>query len=287
MVKLDKFAIEFSNIEGAYFAGQEVSGKVIIENKEPKKVSEILLELKGRARTYWTKHSGQSRKHCSSAEPYFCEQFNTCYTHKFSRASLDIKEGRILPEGYHEIPFSYILPKNLPTSFEGEFGFIRYTCKATCERPWDFDIVCKKAFSVLQPAKISECNSFARFCCRNQGSILAEMHLERTGFTPGESFCLNIAVRNDSYKTLKACIKFVQTVNYKAKTFAGGEYVRSVDKVVIKKDISEINARKSFNWNERTIVIPSVPPALGTCKIISIYYSLQLQVKFSIFIYYN
>lgn len=30
MVKLDKFAIEFSNIEGAYFAGQEVSGKVSV-----------------------------------------------------------------------------------------------------------------------------------------------------------------------------------------------------------------------------------------------------------------
>ncbi|KAK6043263.1 hypothetical protein COOONC_19232 [Cooperia oncophora] len=59
MGKLDRFDIVLSNPENAYFAGQEVTGKVIIEIAEPKKVNEILLELKGRARTYWTKHSGE------------------------------------------------------------------------------------------------------------------------------------------------------------------------------------------------------------------------------------
>ena len=71
MGKLTKFEIELNNPEQAYFAGQEISGKVgqggdrpdprlqvIIETPEPKKVYEILLELKGRAKTYWTKHSG-------------------------------------------------------------------------------------------------------------------------------------------------------------------------------------------------------------------------------------
>ncbi|RCN40821.1 arrestin domain protein [Ancylostoma caninum] len=58
MGKLDRFDIVLNNPEEAYFAGQEISGKVVIEVKEPKKVNEILLELKGRARTYWTKHSG-------------------------------------------------------------------------------------------------------------------------------------------------------------------------------------------------------------------------------------
>ncbi|VDM43367.1 unnamed protein product [Toxocara canis] len=100
MVKLDRFDIEFNNAESAYFAGQEISGKVIIETSEPKKVSEILLELKGRARTYWTKHSGKSRTHWSQAEPYFCEQFNTCYTHKFTGAS---KDGDEILEGEEEI----------------------------------------------------------------------------------------------------------------------------------------------------------------------------------------
>jgi hypothetical protein len=84
MVQLDTFDIEFNNPEHVYFAGQEISGKIVLILKEAKKINEILLELKGRARTYWTKHSGKSRKHCSDSEPYFCEQFNTNYTHRFA-----------------------------------------------------------------------------------------------------------------------------------------------------------------------------------------------------------
>ena len=84
MVKVGTFDIEFDNAEQVYFAGQEISGNILLELKEAKKVNEILLELRGRARTHWTKHSGKSRKHCSETEPYFCEQITTDYTHKFA-----------------------------------------------------------------------------------------------------------------------------------------------------------------------------------------------------------
>lgn len=42
-----------------------------------------------------------------------------------------LKQERVLPAGVHEVPFSYTLPKSLPTSFEGEFGHIRYTCRVS------------------------------------------------------------------------------------------------------------------------------------------------------------
>ncbi|VDK36948.1 unnamed protein product [Anisakis simplex] len=61
-----------------------------------------------------------------------------------------------MPEGRHEVPFSYTLAKTLPSSFEGEYGYIRYTCKATCERPWDFDISSKKAFTVVGIEDLNE-----------------------------------------------------------------------------------------------------------------------------------
>uniref|UniRef100_A0A0M3IHF1 Arrestin_C domain-containing protein n=1 Tax=Ascaris lumbricoides TaxID=6252 RepID=A0A0M3IHF1_ASCLU len=276
MVKLDRFDIEFNNAESAYFAGQEISGKVIIENSEPKKVNEILLELMGRARTYWTKHSGKSRKHWSQAEPYFCEQFNTCYTHKFITFE-DGKEERILPEGHHEVPFSYTLPKTLPSSFEGEFGYVRYTCRAICERPWDFDIVSKRAFTVvgiedinedsksLEPASACECNSSIRFCCRKQGSISAELSLDRTGFTPGEVICVNGKIHNDSQRTLKSsCLRLKQHVIYRAKTFSGSEHMKTSNKIVVKKEKGEIAPLSVFEWDREKIILPSVPPRAKT-----------------------
>ncbi|MFH4974770.1 hypothetical protein AB6A40_001479 [Gnathostoma spinigerum] len=292
MVKLERFDIEFDNAECTYFAGQEVTGKVVIETCEPKKVSEILLELKGRARTHWTKHSGKSRSHCSQSEPYFCEQFNTCYTHKFSSPTKDGKgTERILPEGRHEIPFSYTLPKSLPSSFEGEFGHIRYTCRATCERPWDFDIVSKKAFTVigiedinenpalLEPTSASECNSSLRFCFRKQGSISAELSLDRAGFTPGENLYVNAKVQNDSQRVIKGMfLRMKQHVNYRAKTFAGSEHVKTANKVIVKKERGEVAAHCSYLWNNEKIEVPSVPPKLSRCKIIEVTYSIELEV---------
>jgi hypothetical protein len=137
-----------------------------VKSVEPLKINDILFEIKGRAKVNWT---SKSAKHYSSSEPYFCEQFALSYVNKLESAcdssnpkvqsenvprflnQPSLFKARILPGRPHklEIPFSYTLPKALPTSFEGEFGFIRYTCRAILERPWDFDVICCRAFTVV------------------------------------------------------------------------------------------------------------------------------------------
>jgi len=54
-----------------------------------------------------------------------------------------------MPAGEHYLPFSFSLPPNLPPSFEGDYGYIRYWAKATIDRPWKFDHHTKRAFSVI------------------------------------------------------------------------------------------------------------------------------------------
>ncbi|CAP35730.2 Protein CBR-ARRD-17 [Caenorhabditis briggsae] len=290
MVQLDRFEIVFNNPEETYFAGQEISGKVIIENKEPKKVNEILLELKGRARTYWTKHSGKSRKHCSHSEPYFLEQFNTGYTHKFTVVKDGKEKERVLPAGIHQVPFSYTLPKSLPSSFEGEFGHIRYTCKAICERPWDFDIVTRKAFTVVgiedinsdsklnEPITCIESNHAVTFCCRSTGSVTGEIRIPKCGFTPGEKIDVSYKVINLSSKTRNTALRFVQQATYKAKTFAGHEHIKTVVRVISKIDKGEVPGGTTTEWQDESITIPSLPPKLGKCKILSVNYAVELEI---------
>lgn len=52
-------------------------------------------------------------------------------------------------------PFTCLLPPTLPSSFEGEFGNVRYTVKVTLDRPWKFDQETKTAFTVLSPVDLN------------------------------------------------------------------------------------------------------------------------------------
>ncbi|CEF64939.1 Arrestin-like, N-terminal domain and Arrestin C-terminal-like domain and Immunoglobulin E-set domain-containing protein [Strongyloides ratti] len=305
MVKLDRFEIIFDNPENAYFAGQEVCGKVIIESSEDKKVNEILLEIKGRAKTYWSKGTGKNRKHCGQSEPYFCEQFNTKYTHKFSIISGTNKheKERILPKGYHEVPFQYTLPKTLPTSFEGSYGYVRYTCRAICERPWDFDICTKKLFTVIgiedmnddsklttpmtcQDTCLSPSTTVSKLCCFNnngQQQIFLELSTDRLGFTPGETLSLKGKIENKGRSVLKHVnISLIQEVLYKAKNFSGSEFEKKECKVILKRNIGEIKGMSTFDLSKSPasdITFLSLPPSLSTCSLIIITYKVVLSIS--------
>lgn len=60
-----------------------------------------------------------------------------------------------LPAGEHSYPFTCALPPTLPSSFEGEWGHVRYTIKVTLDRPWKFDQDAKMAFTVVSPVDLN------------------------------------------------------------------------------------------------------------------------------------
>ena len=53
------------------------------------------------------------------------------------------------PAGTHTYDFQIELPASLPSTFEGGYGYVRYFCKATIDKPWKFDHDVKVPFTVL------------------------------------------------------------------------------------------------------------------------------------------
>lgn len=65
-------------------------------------------------------------------------------------------DGEFHPAGTHQFPFEVPLPIELPSSFEGEHGYVRYCCKATIDKPWKFDHEVKTAFTVLSRLDLND-----------------------------------------------------------------------------------------------------------------------------------
>ena len=80
--------------------------------------------------------------------------------HRGSRASITSQniqtmtssEGEeravVIPAGNHVFPMEFTLPFDIPASFEGKWGHIKYWVKVTLERPWKFDIEREREFNV-------------------------------------------------------------------------------------------------------------------------------------------
>ena len=60
-----------------------------------------------------------------------------------------------LQMGSYEFPFNFTLPQNIPSSFEGPHGGVRYYVKVTIDRPWKFDHSHTCFFTVVTPVDLN------------------------------------------------------------------------------------------------------------------------------------
>ncbi len=65
-------------------------------------------------------------------------------------------DAEMHPAGVHPYNFSFNLPQGLPSSFEGEYGYVRYECNAKIDKPWKFDHNAKVAFTVISHLDLNQ-----------------------------------------------------------------------------------------------------------------------------------
>ena len=86
----------------------------------------------------------------------------------YTEQKVVVHSGPSLPTGIHYLPFTFLLPPNLPTSFESATGKVRYFIKAEIVRSWKWNHKAKQHFMVngvldlnVHPAAKQE----GRLCC--------------------------------------------------------------------------------------------------------------------------
>ncbi|KAF5300362.1 hypothetical protein FQR65_LT00983 [Abscondita terminalis] len=251
----------------------------------------VRIKFNGRAETEWyeskSEYNALTKKHqtrrmrYSAEEVYFDEEFTLT----------EGGENFMLPAGKHTYPFSYILPRHLPSSFEGSHGNIRYVIKAVIDRPWKFDYEAKIQLEISSPLDLNyipgsrdplytSAEKHVSCCWCKSGPITLDISLPVRGYCTGQQINIGAYVQNMSN---------VSADNVKFRLYKIFEFISHIPSIHYKFEerfVAEcvdggVGAHGEKSWTS-IVPIPSneVYPNLTPCSIINIYYQIKAKVVF-------
>jgi len=285
---MDSFRVKLNSPNNVFFAGQEVSGQIHISLSEPKKLSAVRLELWGEGKVHWREVKNVQRRGSDGNMRSERETFHRRNNESYVNQEAVLFRGEILGVGDHLFPFSLFLPPNLPSSFEGEHGSVRYYVQAVIVRSWLWNHRTRQIFTVNSILDLNHYSgstvggetrnskNFCCFCCKS-GPLSVVLLTERSGYVPGEYIVFSAEVDNQSDKEMtNTTVQLLETVIFKA---IGG-HTKTHTKVITEQNRGRIGPGDSDIWNKATIGVPALPPTNlgGSCGIIQVQYTLEMNV---------
>nr|CAD7202514.1 unnamed protein product [Timema douglasi] len=201
-------------------------------------------------------------------------------------ALVQLKEN-VLPVGDVTYPFSYALPVKLPSSFEGSYGYVRYTVRATLDRPWKFNQDAKSVFTVIShtdlnllpqlrsPLTQTKTKSVCCLCC-NTGPITMVARIPFTGFVSGQDIPLTIDMENPTRININNvnCVMMQVATFQSQQPYASFRYER---RPVAKLDLGPVEHNSSKLLDGTMKIPPSPPSLLPNCNIIKLQYIIEVK----------
>ncbi|XP_011696571.1 PREDICTED: arrestin domain-containing protein 2 isoform X2 [Wasmannia auropunctata] len=285
---LADFRIVFDNPWSTYYSGQTVTGNIIVILNSTKKIRGIRVKVKGEANTHWATdkqemdEKGQYRDETVTVtghEEYFDKEYYLVGS--ASGGEIEIQSGE------HKFPFTCSLPTNLPSSFESDFGHVRYTVKATLDRPWKFDHDAKSPFTVIAPLDLNREPRAAEsvqqemsktFCCLwcSTPPLSVNFSLPVRGYVPGQSMPIKINIENLS----NIVVNTVKLVLCKIVTFHATtprRETKTEEIVVTEISRGPVVAGGTADYEQRLGIPPLPPSNLANCRIIDLEYNLKVE----------
>ncbi|VDI20843.1 Hypothetical predicted protein [Mytilus galloprovincialis] len=182
----------------------------------------IVVRIKGKGKTSWDKDDLSHDDINYSAKEYYIDETIKLYGEETGES---VKH----PQGDFSYPFSVQLGADMPCSYEGKKGYVRYCCEAVITRPWKFDETFREPFTVIRHL---DCNEFADAlnpiadsvdqkveglcCCKcsEEGSMTVKIQINKTAFVPGEPLIYEFSVDNRSQNVIKKIDFILRQVDF-------------------------------------------------------------------------
>uniref|UniRef100_A0A0N5BSP6 Arrestin_C domain-containing protein n=1 Tax=Strongyloides papillosus TaxID=174720 RepID=A0A0N5BSP6_STREA len=300
---LEDCFIEIDSSNSCYRTGETIRGNFKIILKESLKVKSIYISLHGKAKTSW--HVWETR-----TQRYNREQVNPQLRREpypFEAEEIYIDEELqlcnecTLSPGTHRRSFEFQIPNDIPPSFEGTVGNIRYYIKAKIVRNWKLDHNVKHYISIVPFMDLS-CSEKAKkglfkdllrelgFLCFKYGAININIKLSKAGFVAGELIPVHITLNNQSTKIIsKVDVKLFETVQYIAKRKGiqigenrNNEKDKKVETRVIVSLTEEVDVLPHTEHKFiKSLPIPPITPSFNTCSCIQVNYYVKVKLSSS------
>jgi len=272
-----------------YFPGQTVTGKVDFWINRNKKVTSISLVASAEARVRWIVRRSGGKKRRSRRIVY--ESQEAYFTQKIQFVGGVGYSFEMTPFNY-VYPFSFTLPQQLPSSFEGTYGCVRFTLKAAVERPNAKPHVYILPFTVngisdlnynppaLQPIDMHKSKRLWCCCCAS-GRIKARVWTEHAGVVPGQTLYLKMDIDNQSGRRLQSVtvklIQFVRYIGRRRDWLSTSTQHRETSNILLEKTLDKTQVE---DWSNIGIKIPPVVPSdLPYCNIIHVHYQVLVALN--------
>jgi len=262
---------------GVFFSGSTITGVVRISVEgESQAVKGVRVQCVGQAKVSWTEPRHKQTLVYKNKEQYL----------DYSDTLLATDE---LSAGDHEFPFSVPLEANIPSSFEGKHGHVRYKVTATIDDPHKktehfFTVLTTNDLNKNEDAQLpvnEKKDKTPTTLFGKSDPISATITIPRAGFVPGEKIPINAEILNQSKVKIKdTTLRIIQKVSFNSKTlFENKTRTRTSVIAEVKRD-EEIEEGGRLEWKDFTIKLPPMPTSpLEHCSIISINTFVELEVN--------
>ncbi|XP_078527067.1 arrestin domain-containing protein 2-like [Lissotriton helveticus] len=264
-----------------FSGGDTVTGRVLLELEAEVRVESVKLHAQGLARVHWTE-SRSANSNAAYSQNYVDEV--VYLDHQEALLRTDNEALTILQPGKHEYPFTFQLPEDVVTSFEGKHGSVSYWVKAKLHRPWAPVRKAKVDLTVVQPIDVNtpallapqavtkEKSAHAWHCHLGQVSVNAKT--DRKGYTPGEVIPIFAEIDNNTSKVVVPKAAIIQT-----QTFVARGTTKQKKTIVATMVGEAVAPRKRETWHGRALKVPPLCPSITQCRIIRVEYALKVCVE--------
>ncbi|KAL3866413.1 hypothetical protein ACJMK2_043714 [Sinanodonta woodiana] len=274
-----KIDIIYSNPGGVYLSGQIVDGHVKLYVLEPTKLEAIHVRCCGNAVVSWSEGSGDDSTTYSNKETYF-------YTKMALLEKKPDQRKLTLLRGVYMYPFSFQLPFDIPNSYQGNAGFVRYEVTVTVVRHWAFNKSKTFPFTVISHLDlntlpfvniqgVAEDEKIVRRFFSIAGRVRAAITTDRLGYVPGEDITFTAQIHNNSDTDMGPCQAALSM-----KVFYESTISRTTSSYILCKQFGPaVPSGRSCLWERQKLHIPPLPPSfLHRCRLIDIEYYVSISV---------